>query len=67
MSKKLREIKITRDGRFHAMGLVVNTFDEAVERCEKKGYGNYFLIWPVERIGKWITQGEVCGTPEYLR
>lgn len=37
MSKnKQRDIKITRDGKFHAMGLVVNTFDEAFDRCLEK-------------------------------
>ena len=63
---KVREIKITRDGRFHAMGLVVNTFQEAVERCTLKGIGNYFLIWPEEKLENYTTQFEVCGTPEYL-
>ena len=36
MSKKNRDIKPTRDGRFHAMGLVVDTFDEAFDRCLEK-------------------------------
>lgn len=36
MSKKYRDIKPTRDGRFHAMGLVVDTFDEAFDRCLEK-------------------------------
>lgn len=37
MSKKNeRTIKLTSDGRFHAMGLVVDTFDEAFSRCLEK-------------------------------
>ena len=36
MSKKHRDIKQTLDGRFHAMGLVVDTFDEAFDRCLEK-------------------------------
>ena len=33
---KNRDIKITHDGRFHAMGSVVSTFDEAFDRCIEK-------------------------------
>lgn len=68
MSKtRERVIKITKDGRFHAFGLVVNTFDEAVERCTQKGHGNYFLEWPSKTVLGMEAIGGVCGSPEYLR
>lgn len=68
MSKnKERVIKIMRDGRFHAMRLIVNTFDEAVDRCTKKGQGNYFLDWPGETVLSMKATAGVCGTPQYLR
>lgn len=35
-SKKYRDIKITSGGKFHAMGLVVDTFDQAFDRCLEK-------------------------------
>lgn len=69
MSKvKERVIKITHDNRFHAMGLVVDTFDEAVERCGAKGTGGYFLVWPPEPFTDDLDGTfEVCGTPKYLK
>lgn len=71
MAKKERLIKVTRDGRFHSMGLVVQTFDQAIERCTVKGIGNYFLEWPPEDVktskGVLEATAGVCGTPEYLK
>lgn len=61
-------IKITRDGRFWSMGLVVNTIDDAFERVRRKAPNrNIFLEWPIEKTGNMLVTGGVCGSEEYLR
>lgn len=68
MSKKDVLIKPTRDGRYWAMGVVVETVDEALERCTIKAPGkNIHVEWPEEPIGKFLTISGVCGSPEYVK
>lgn len=60
---KSKIIKLTLDGRYHSMGLVVDTLDEAIERCERKGRGaNIHVVVP----GDGYEFG-LCGTPEFIR
>ena len=57
--KHIKLIKPTHDGKYWAMGLVVDTLEEAFERCDRKGKSmNYFLSF-----GAF----EVCGTKEYVQ
>ena len=70
MAKKDKVIKITHDGKFHSMGLVVDTIDEAIERCQQKGRGNNIFLTLFEKLSfdKFDdVSGEVCGSPEYIK
>lgn len=70
MAKKDKVIKITNDGKFHSMGIVVDTIDEAIKRCEEKGRGtNIFLtLFSGLSFDKFDdVSGEVCGSPEYIK
>ena len=79
MSKnKFRDIKITKDGKFHAMGLVVDTFDEAFDRCLEKTKASpdawcTLILFEDEHFedyrgsGWWNVSFYIPGNREFLR
>jgi len=66
--KHIKVVKPTRDGKFWAMGLVVDTLDEALERCERKGKSNnVFLVLEPTVVNGLKSEHEIPGSPEYIR
>lgn len=63
---------MTRDGKFHAMGLVVDTFDEAFDRCIEKTNAPLdsfctLIAWEDEPVGNFMASFYIAGTKEFLR
>ena len=50
------------------MGKVVDTLEEAFDRCDRKGKGdNYFFTFEEHMRGEILYRGEICGTREYIK
>jgi len=64
MSKVEPVIKQTVGGKFHAAGGVVDTLEDAFDRCDAKckGWNNYFFVFPaVDGV-----RNEICGDRDYI-
>lgn len=66
MIKDYSTIKITSDKRYHAAGLVVDTLDEAFDRCDKKSKQN-LNVYSLGVSGDDETWEYFFGTRHFLR
>lgn len=62
--KHIKLIKPTRDGRWWAMGMVVDTLDEAFDRCDRKGKS---FAYHIEEASEGFTCGLLSDSREWLK